>query len=74
MKNFEDSATKYAKQNGYDGIICGHIHEPTIKKLNDIEYLNCGCWTDLTNCSAIVEKYDGTIESIKWKVGNEILY
>ena len=64
---FEDIMSQYAKKNGYDGIICGHIHHPEIKNIGDMRYLNCGDWVE--SLSAIVETYDG-----EWKIiefGNE---
>ncbi len=65
--NFEESALHYAKDHGYDGIICGHIHNPEIKVHNDgPNYFNSGCWTDLANCNALVERMDGPIDLIQW--------
>lgn len=53
---FEDVATKFAKEEGYDGIICGHIHTPSIKTIEGIEYLNSGDWVE--NCSVLLVKND----------------
>ncbi len=67
--NFEHSALHYAQEHGYDGIICGHIHNPEIKVDPTGEgptYLNSGCWTDLANCNALVERMDGSIDLIHW--------
>ena len=67
--NFEESALRYAHEHGFDGIICGHIHNPEIK-VDPIgegpTYLNSGCWTDLANCNALVERMDGSIDLIHW--------
>lgn len=48
--NFETTAAEIAIQNGYDYVICGHIHQPTIKNI-EIEnkkvcYLNSGDWVE----------------------------
>ncbi|MEX0877006.1 MAG: UDP-2,3-diacylglucosamine diphosphatase [Phycisphaerales bacterium] len=68
--NFEESALHYAREHGYDGIICGHIHNPEIKlgapDGDGPAYLNSGCWTDLANCNALVERADGSIDLIQW--------
>ena len=67
--NFEQSALHYARDHGYDGIICGHIHNPEVKvDPAGVEptYLNSGCWTDLANCNALVERMDGSIDLIHW--------
>lgn len=57
INDFEDNATRLAKQKGCDIAICGHIHQPAIKK----EYLNSGDWCE--NCTALVEKKHG-----EWKL------
>lgn len=49
---FETKALEYAKETNSDGIICGHIHTPTIKKIQGLEYMNTGDWVE--NKSAIV--------------------
>ena len=48
---------KYIKAKGYDCAITGHTHSPKIKE----DYMNCGDW--VTNCTALVEDYDGN-----WKL------
>lgn len=62
INNFETILTKYTTEKECDGIICGHIHTPDIKKINNIDYLNCGDWVE--SCSAIVEDYDGNYKLI----------
>lgn len=71
---FEESAIHYASEHGYDGIICGHIHNPSIS-MNDAGpfYLNSGCWTDRANCNALVERADGSIDLIQWDGEREII-
>lgn len=59
--DFENILATYAKQHGFDGIICGHIHKAEIKDIEGIEYLNCGDWVE--SCTAVVETLDG-----KWKI------
>lgn len=55
--DFENFITKYAKDLECEGIVTGHIHTPCIKKVNDIDYLNCGDWME--NCTAILELDSG---------------
>lgn len=64
MFKFEKTITEYAKKRHLDGIICGHIHNPEIKIINDIVYMNDGDWVE--NCSALVENWDGKWEIIVW--------
>lgn len=71
---FEESALHYAREYGYDGIICGHIHNAEISMHCDgPAYLNSGCWTDRANCNALVERADGSIDLIQWDGEREII-
>lgn len=62
INNFEHFVVKYTKQKECEGVICGHIHTPTIKDIDGIKYLNCGDWVE--HCTALVEHYDGKIELV----------
>ncbi len=64
ITDFEETLATHAKYKGYDGIICGHIHKAEIKKIDKIQYLNCGDWVE--SCTAIVETYDGEFKIINW--------
>lgn len=64
INDFETVLSKHAKNKGYDGIICGHIHKAEIRNIDSIEYLNCGDWVE--SCTAIVETYDGEFKIINW--------
>lgn len=63
--NYEEQLSEYCKKKEYDGIICGHIHTPADKIINDIHYLNTGDWVE--NSTAILEHYDGKIELISYE-------
>jgi UDP-2,3-diacylglucosamine pyrophosphatase LpxH len=62
--DFEDSVVRYAKQQGYDGVICGHVHCAASKVIEGVRYINCGDWVD--SCTGIVEHLDGQMEVIHW--------
>jgi UDP-2,3-diacylglucosamine pyrophosphatase LpxH len=64
ISDFELVLSNHAKNKGYDGIICGHIHKAEIKDIDKIEYLNCGDWVE--SCTAIVETFDGEFKIIDW--------
>ena len=57
INNFEDQLSIIAKRKNCQGIICGHIHYPQIKTINNIEYMNAGDWIE--NLSALIEDYNG---------------
>jgi len=62
ISNYEQQLANYCKQNGYDGIICGHIHSAAIKEFQDITYVNTGDFVE--SATAVVEHSDGTLELI----------
>lgn len=63
---FEQNMVEYCRRKKFDGVICGHIHTPEIKKIQEIEYMNDGDWVE--SCSALVEHHDGSWEIIYWTV------
>jgi UDP-2,3-diacylglucosamine pyrophosphatase LpxH len=50
INQFEKTATTIAAENGYDYVICGHIHQPEIKTYDtphgSVVYLNSGDWIE----------------------------
>jgi UDP-2,3-diacylglucosamine pyrophosphatase LpxH len=59
--NFETKAIEAASKKGYDGIICGHIHTPTIKKVSNIEYMNSGDWVENKTAIALTNNNEWLI-------------
>ena len=50
INDFEQTAADIAISNGYDYVICGHIHHPEIKRVvtkeGAVTYLNSGDWIE----------------------------
>jgi len=50
IANFEDTAANLAIEEGYDVVVCGHIHQPqdrtVINKNGSVRYLNSGDWIE----------------------------
>lgn len=50
IDDFELTATEIAIESGYDFVACGHIHQPTIKDVENekgkVTYLNSGDWVE----------------------------
>jgi UDP-2,3-diacylglucosamine pyrophosphatase LpxH len=70
MFRFEKNLSGYCKKRGYDGIICGHIHDPEIKLIDDVWYFNDGDFVE--SCSALVETHRGDwmlihLENNQWR-------
>lgn len=64
---FEETASEIAIENGYTYVVCGHIHQPKIKKFKknngeQVTYLNSGDWVE--NMTAL-EYHRG-----KWSIYN----
>jgi UDP-2,3-diacylglucosamine pyrophosphatase LpxH len=60
ITDYEQVLASEAKNRKVDGVICGHIHEPQMREMFGIEYINCGDWVE--NCSAVIEHFDGRLE------------
>ncbi|MEO0527023.1 MAG: UDP-2,3-diacylglucosamine diphosphatase [Bacteroidota bacterium] len=50
INNFESTAVELAIENGYDYVVCGHIHQPKKEKhenrMGTCTYLNSGDWVE----------------------------
>lgn len=57
ISDFEEKLTELARARHCDGIICGHIHQPAIRQINGLTYMNSGDWVE--SLSALVEDHDG---------------
>jgi UDP-2,3-diacylglucosamine pyrophosphatase LpxH len=65
VTSFEERIVVDAWNQGYDGVLCGHIHRPRIESHEyGGLYLNTGDWVE--NCTAIVEHPDGRLELVRW--------
>ncbi len=69
VNNFEETAADIAINNGYQFVVCGHIHHPQIKKMSNsngesVLYLNSGDWVE--NSTAL--EYDNN----QWKLYKHI--
>ncbi|WP_179353827.1 UDP-2,3-diacylglucosamine diphosphatase [Winogradskyella vidalii] len=66
INDFETVATDLAIENGYDYVICGHIHQPKMlvkkNKRGETTYLNSGDWIE--NFTALEYQFK------RWKIYN----
>ena len=71
IDNFEQTAADIGISNGYDYVVCGHIHHPEIKTITNAEgsilYLNSGDWIE--NLTAL-EYNDGAWRIYQHKEGD----
>lgn len=59
---FEEAIVQYAARDKVEGVVCGHIHTPVIRKIQNTDYYNSGDWVE--SLSALTEDFDGKIELI----------
>ncbi|MES3630445.1 MAG: UDP-2,3-diacylglucosamine diphosphatase [Longimonas sp.] len=67
IANFETVVARRAAKENVDGVICGHIHHPVIRKIDSVQYVNTGDWIE--SCTGVVEHMDGTLELRRWLPG-----
>lgn len=61
---FENALVHEARNRGYDGVVCGHIHKAEIKDVDGLLYCNDGDWVE--SLTALVEKPCGALEIVHW--------
>jgi len=64
IEAFESRVAERARESGFDGHICGHIHYGRIRAADGVVYLNDGDWVE--HCTALVEHHDGAMEILHW--------
>lgn len=60
LSSFEGSVAHECHKRGFDGIICGHIHQADMREIHGVMYYNTGDWVE--SCTALVEHEDGRLE------------
>lgn len=68
--DFEHTVAAEAKRRGFDGVVCGHIHQAALKEIEGITYANDGDWVE--SCTALVEHRDGRLEIIAWAANRQL--
>jgi UDP-2,3-diacylglucosamine pyrophosphatase LpxH len=67
INQFETVAAEIAISNGYDYVVCGHIHQPADRTISTekgrVRYLNSGDWVE--NCTAL-EYHEG-----QWRIHHQ---
>jgi len=64
ITRFEEALAHEARQQGVDGVVCGHIHTAEIRDFDGVTYYNDGDWVE--GCNALVEHFDGRMELLHW--------
>ena len=61
----------FASDAQAEGIICGHIHTASMRRIKDLDYYNTGDWVE--SLTALVEESDGTIKLLKFSSTGEMI-
>jgi len=64
VDDFERALAAEARRRDVCGVVCGHVHKPEIRTVDDVLYVNGGDWVE--NCTALVEHMDGRLELLDW--------
>ena len=64
ITSFEVALAREAKLRDFDGVVCGHIHQPEIRETNGVTDCNDGDWVE--SLSALVEAMDGELKLVYW--------
>lgn len=64
ISDFETALAHECSKQGYQGVVCGHIHHAEIRDIQGVTYHNCGDWVE--SCTALIERWDGQIELYQW--------
>jgi len=70
IDRFETALSADAARRGFDGVICGHIHQAEMRTVNGVLYCNSGDWVE--SCTALVEHPDGRLELLDWAATNKL--
>lgn len=64
VHDFEAALARDCVRKGVDGVVCGHIHHAEMRRLDGVDYYNCGDWVE--SCTALVEHEDGRMEILRY--------
>jgi UDP-2,3-diacylglucosamine pyrophosphatase LpxH len=64
IEKFERVAADHARAQGYDGVVCGHIHRANLRHIDSTLYCNTGDWVE--SCSALIEAPGGELKLVRW--------
>ena len=72
IDRFETALAGEARRRGFDGVVCGHIHQAEMREIDGVLYLNDGDWVE--SCTALVEHLDGRLELLDWAAINRLSF
>ena len=70
IRRFEEIAAQHAIERQFDGIVCGHIHKPCIRYIDNVCYANDGDWVE--HRTVLAESQDGNLQILQWRTDEVI--
>jgi UDP-2,3-diacylglucosamine pyrophosphatase LpxH len=64
ISDFEQALATEARRRGFDGVVCGHIHQAEMRMVDGILYCNDGDWVE--SLTALAEDHRGELHLIRW--------
>jgi UDP-2,3-diacylglucosamine pyrophosphatase LpxH len=64
ITGYEHLLLREARRQGFDGVVCGHIHKAEIRSVDGLLYCNDGDWVE--SLTALVETFDGDLRIVTW--------
>ena len=64
-QNIMMNAVSYARENGYETVVCGHSHYAEDKTVRGIRYVNLGSWTELPAFYLRISGHEMTLRQIE---------
>jgi UDP-2,3-diacylglucosamine pyrophosphatase LpxH len=71
IRRYQDAGRELARREGFDGLICGHLHFPSVSEVDGIVYCNDGDWVE--NCTALVQDFDGNLSLVSHELESAAL-
>jgi UDP-2,3-diacylglucosamine pyrophosphatase LpxH len=65
IADYEHALVNEARRRGFDGVVCGHIHNAEIRMIDGLLYCNDGDWVE--SLTALVEDHAGKLEILAWR-------
>lgn len=65
ISDFEHALADEARRRGFDGVVCGHIHRAEMRRIGQLEYVNCGDWVE--SLTAVLEDHHGKMTLVSWE-------
>jgi UDP-2,3-diacylglucosamine pyrophosphatase LpxH len=64
------NAVHYAKEHGFDAVVCGHTHYPEDRIVDGIRYINTGGWTEQQSFYLLVNNEEVSLKIVETSINS----